>query len=291
MPLDLPPNELLEWAVLLTGAALLIGAGLYLTLCRRWAELRLPPPPGGCTIEPFDALVGLCAYYFVVPMLIHYSLFLLWPDARPQSPEEPLGPAARTVTVLANLSIDCLILLLIGIIRFKRHPAAWGLGLRGLGRRILQAIAIYVALWPGCWGMLQVSTWLYERIVGTAPEQHESIQTLLDPAAPAWIVGGTIVGAVGLAPVVEELLFRGLLFLSIERSFRASRPAIVASGLIFGLIHLPLYAAVPALAAFGIVLAYVYARTRSLTLVILIHVAFNAKTVVGVLLSPATPAN
>ncbi len=287
MPLDHPPIEQVEASVVLTGTALLLVGSLYLTRRGRWGELRLPSPPDECAVKLFDVLVALYAYFFAVPTLVYISLTLCWPAARPSTPEAPLGLPARTIAMLAGQSINCLILLFIGRLRFKRNLRVWGLTFRGLGRRIVQAIGIYVALWPVCWGILWLATQLYMLITGTEPMQHDSIQTLLDAATPGWIVACTIASAVVLAPLIEELLFRGLLLPVIEQWVRSSWLAVVISGVLFGLIHQRLYAHMPALAVFGVILGYVYVRTRSLTLVILIHMVFNAKTVVGVLLSPS----
>jgi uncharacterized protein len=76
-----------------------------------------------------------------------------------------------------------------------------------------------------------------------------------------------------LAPVIEEMLFRGLIL----RGFLARYPrwpAIVVSALLFGASHLNLYQFV--LASFsGIVLGWLYERTRSLIPCIALHAAYN----------------
>ena len=79
------------------------------------------------------------------------------------------------------------------------------------------------------------------------------------------------------APVVEELLFRGLGFSLLERFGRSA--AILAGGVAFGLWH-GLLLALPLLVAFGIGLAYMRSRTRSVYPGIVLHSAFNALQVV-----------
>ena len=75
------------------------------------------------------------------------------------------------------------------------------------------------------------------------------------------------------APVVEELLFRGLGFSLLERYGRW--PAILAIGIAFALWH-GLVLALPLLFAFGAGLAYMRSRTGSVYPGIVFHALFNA---------------
>ncbi len=85
---------------------------------------------------------------------------------------------------------------------------------------------------------------------------------------------GMLLAVVVVAPIFEEMLLRGL----IERGFlRKTTPlkAILFSGIIFGVMHLhPVHIFFASL--MGFCLGYVYYRTRSLGLVILIHFINNA---------------
>lgn len=88
--------------------------------------------------------------------------------------------------------------------------------------------------------------------------------------------------AVLLAPVSEELLYRGMLFAAISR--RTGRTVgLIASSALFGLAHLNLYSFV-LLFAVGTVLALLVIRTESLVSSIAAHVAFNSAAVGGLLL-------
>lgn len=82
-----------------------------------------------------------------------------------------------------------------------------------------------------------------------------------------------IAGAI-LAPLAEELFFRGILF----RAYLDTKGPLVAyalSSLIFSLLHLNLQAA-PALFVLGLLLAWLYRRTGSLTPAIIAHGFNNA---------------
>jgi membrane protease YdiL (CAAX protease family) len=76
-----------------------------------------------------------------------------------------------------------------------------------------------------------------------------------------------------LAPIVEELTFRGL-GVAVVRDAVGATPAILITGLAFGLAH-GLVVALPVLAAFGVILAIVRVKTESLYPAILLHAVFN----------------
>lgn len=89
----------------------------------------------------------------------------------------------------------------------------------------------------------------------------------------------TIVGA----PIVEELFFRGLWLRALERRMRAPL-AIVVSSLLFGAVHFqPLQFL--ALVIFGAIVGVMTYRADRLGPAIWAHVAFNATTVIALLLN------
>jgi len=101
---------------------------------------------------------------------------------------------------------------------------------------------------------------------------------------PAKIVLFTLLITVG-APVAEEVFFRGLVLRSIERRLGAGW-ALIGSTVLFGLTHFQ-GIQLPALLVFGGVAGVLALRTGRLGPSILLHVGFNAWTVVQLLvLSP-----
>jgi membrane protease YdiL (CAAX protease family) len=97
------------------------------------------------------------------------------------------------------------------------------------------------------------------------------------------LIYGLVGLAVFIAPVVEEVIFRGFVFNALLRYVNVGLAAVV-SGIIFGLAHFDATAFFP-LACGGIVLAFVYYRTGSLTASMLTHGGFNAVNVVLVLIT------
>lgn len=83
-----------------------------------------------------------------------------------------------------------------------------------------------------------------------------------------------------IAPVVEELFFRGLLLQAMQQRW-STIAAVVGSSVVFGATHFqPLQ--FPALAGAGAVFAVAAVRTGRLGTAIAVHAAFNATTFVAV---------
>ena len=96
-------------------------------------------------------------------------------------------------------------------------------------------------------------------------------------------------GAVVMAPIVEETLYRGLLLRALLRRVSPGA-AVLGSAFIFAAVHWlgdpNALRSLPALAALGVVLALRAMRTGSLSAPILIHAGFNLTTTLLVLLGP-----
>lgn len=95
----------------------------------------------------------------------------------------------------------------------------------------------------------------------------------------------TVVFAAVIAPIMEELLFRGALLRRMRRFGEGL--AIFASGFMFGLFHANIYQILYAF-VIGCLLAYVALRTESVLVPILLHMAVNC---IGVLLAPLAADN
>jgi membrane protease YdiL (CAAX protease family) len=98
-----------------------------------------------------------------------------------------------------------------------------------------------------------------------------------DPSRAVPFVANAVVIA-GFAPLVEELMFRGLGF-SLLRRF-GTPTAIVVTGVLFGPVHGLLYG-LPILITFGLGLAYLRARSDSVYPCILLHGFFNVVALVA----------
>jgi membrane protease YdiL (CAAX protease family) len=77
-----------------------------------------------------------------------------------------------------------------------------------------------------------------------------------------------------IAPVLEEMLFRGIILRSFLHRY-SRRDAILASAFLFGLAHLNIYQFAVGV-GLGIILGWLYERTRSLWPCILLHSSYNS---------------
>lgn len=113
-----------------------------------------------------------------------------------------------------------------------------------------------------------------------APQQ--SIASLTEGTATI-AEGVLIVLMVGIAaPIVEEMLFRGMLLSRLSRSMSPAW-AILVQAVVFASIHLldpSAIAALPGLLIVGVVLGYAAMRTGSLSLPIMLHAGVNLTAVV-----------
>jgi membrane protease YdiL (CAAX protease family) len=137
-----------------------------------------------------------------------------------------------------------------------RRPASWGRALRlALGAFVF----IYVAT-----GLLD--HWLHAgREQGLTPSHW-------DPDHAGAYAANFVVIAV-VAPVVEEITYRGVGFSLLQRF--GEWTAILGTAVIFGLSH-GLVQGLPVLTVFGIGIAWLRARTGSVFPGMLVHGAFNA---------------
>jgi uncharacterized protein len=115
---------------------------------------------------------------------------------------------------------------------------------------------------------------IYATVV-TSPDQEDIARELgLDTGPLAAVAVVAVIALV--APLSEELFFRGMLFGGLRTRLSTVTAALV-SGIVFGALHAPTgITAVPPLIAFGFVLALLYERSGSLGPPIILHVINNS---------------
>ena len=158
--------------------------------------------------------------------------------------------------------------------------------LRHALRRLRRAptFAVTAVLILGIGIGMAILSYLLEPILHPGREQGVTPDTWQPHHAAAYVVNGLVVAIV--APIVEELTFRGLGYSVLVRYGRWT--AIVLVGIAFGLAH-GLVQAFPFLAAFGAGLAYLRSRVDSVYPGMVVHGVFNALALtVAVLGKPHT---
>lgn len=137
----------------------------------------------------------------------------------------------------------------------------------GLGTMFLSAIVILATMF------------VVERITGELPGPDNPLDTFED----AWLIPFAAV-AVFMAPVCEEIAFRGLLFGGLRGPMRFRWAALI-SGALFGLVHADPIRFL-GLTLTGVLLAGLYERRRTLVAPIAAHFTVNLLAVLSVLAAP-----
>ena len=121
--------------------------------------------------------------------------------------------------------------------------------------------------------------WLID--ITHTPAEQDSVQYIRENAHKAIIIP-TALQVIIVAPIVEEIFFRGFIFSTLIH--RVSTPAAALfSGVLFGAIHFSLAQTI-VLSIFGVVQCYLYRRTGSILYPILLHFIFNTlalTTIIG----------
>ena len=133
-----------------------------------------------------------------------------------------------------------------------------------------------VVAWLGSTLAGAAAVFLLERLgIEPEPQAAERAIAMLDP----WLV---ILAVVILAPIAEEIFFRGVVFNALLRE-GGRRWAYIGSSALFAVIHVSLVALVPIL-LLGLALAWIYRRTGNLLAPIAMHATVNGISVALALL-------
>ena len=98
-------------------------------------------------------------------------------------------------------------------------------------------------------------------------DSYTANRSVIDNSLMAWIA--TVIGA----PIVEEVVFRGLMYSRLKKGMPAVVAAVIAS-IAFGAVHGTIIWAIYTF-VFGMLCIWLYERHQSLTANILFHMAFN----------------
>jgi hypothetical protein len=171
--------------------------------------------------------------------------------------------------------------------------SGFGLGIGQLLRSPRHALPAFLAVMPLVLGISAVVSVALVLTGGQIPAVgHEVLKVIVNHPDDAH-TAGLIVMAVFSAPVLEELLFRGLVqtVLINARVALARWPAIALASILFASVHLPVASvhALPALVVLSLGLGWVYERTGNLWASIGLHALFNASQVALGLMSTLLP--
>jgi membrane protease YdiL (CAAX protease family) len=212
--------------------------------------------------------VGLMAWA-AVPLTISATV----PHAR----QEPTSPG---VLALGNGAAELATLIALAAATLLLRPGGWrrlGLGLSRLPAGLLGGIL----------GILIVLPWVFWSEVATQQAwsrlhlPHEAAHQLLlalGNTSAWWLRVVIVVTAVAVAPLAEEMFFRGHIQTFLRYGLKRPWPAIVLAALAFAAVH-PWWMS-PPIFLLGLCLGYAYERTGNLWTNVTMHALFNLTSIV-----------
>jgi CAAX protease family protein len=223
-----------------------------------------PPPPSIALWVPFAVMgivfIGIGTFSAAVLGIAH----AMDPTIKFDDPPDSL-------TIVLTLIQDAA-LVLAAVLTFKivfGRVRAADLGLRRVtrwGYALKMMVALYVAFW--------IVAFALEQIFGKPPEQQ--LVTDLKAEQSFAILAGYAVLTCFVAPICEEIFFRGFVFTTFARRLGPAWGAVIAGG-IFGLIHAPNpVLGLIALGVLGVALCLLYWTTQSIIPCMALHALNNS---------------
>jgi membrane protease YdiL (CAAX protease family) len=241
---------------------------------------EVEPPLTGAVIAPAWALI-YAAGVLLLNVLLQFAsrseavlapLRVLLSSVAAGSSARFLAVAALSATITvasyALMLIPAVAVAVVAHRRGVRFSEAVGLRAFPVGRTVGLALAVVVG------GFLATAVYASAAAsLGISVQGNTADLVSGFGAGPLELI--MVFGLVGVvAPFVEEITFRGIVFPSLREAW-GTTPALLVSGAVFGVVHLQPTIALP-LALIGIALAVVFLRTRSLWSAIIAHCAYNS---------------
>ena len=164
---------------------------------------------------------------------------------------------------------------------FARRLLGLGLGVRHLRRDIVQALVILFCIMPVILVMIVTVQTLGEHFNGPDYEvgQHQELEVLTSYPQRSLKMSVAIV-AVLAAPLVEELLFRGLIQTLIRSYIGRPWLSVILTSVLFATVH-ENYTHWPALFVLSLAIGYAYEKSGSLWQPLFMHAMFNGMSVMA----------
>ena len=172
-------------------------------------------------------------------------------------------------------------------IHFARRLKGFGLNIKTIFKDFFMAILNLLAVWPLILAAVTVTIYFAKLFTDQdyQMQQHQQLEMITKyPQLPLRIM--IVFVAVVIAPLLEEMMFRGFVQTTIRSFFNirnSAWPAIAASSVFFAMMH-AYPGHWPSLFILGVCLGYSYEKSGSLLRPIFIHLFFNAISITGTLI-------
>ena len=212
------------------------------------------------------ATIGFIVLYFVLQGLCTGIIMAATQDGLATS------PVPQPMSIIFGLVASAVVQLALMWLYLRRNDRMAHLGLDSFGR-----ISLHRA--TGLAFLLVIAAMAFNFVYATyvipGVGMQEEMEKILAGIARTPVNMVAMFFAIAIAaPVVEELLFRGLLQNALTK-YLPIWGAILLSSFLFALVHLQPYA-IPGLMSLSIAFGYLYHRTGSLRTNIILHMANNA---------------
>jgi len=226
-------------------------------------------------LRPMLIIIGIGLFLWaMVPALVLISL---------RHGDLPKGykptPMEMGILSIVGGGVPLIFMLLGTVTRYRNGMEKLGLSWRHFKRAILPAVAGAIFAIPMVGWVALGEQWVLEKLQIFRPLKHELLE-VMEVAPSRWVRVLIVIGAVVVAPLFEELLFRGYLQTLLWRLTRRRWLAVILASIGFALVHqhwvtwLPIF-------TLAVVLGYMYERTGKLWVPILIHAMFNATSIIA----------
>ncbi len=175
------------------------------------------------------------------------------------------------LSMLTN-GLACFFIIYIVTARLGQPLAALGISLTNWRKNLAWGLLRYVVVLP----VIMAAGFLVEllsRNVGVTPEHQEVVLRFMEERSSSGTIAIIIFGVL-VAPVAEEILFRGFLQPVLKDILGGTR-AIFLTSLLFALVHFNLYILLQ-IFILGVLLGYLYEYTGTLVAPVSVHVLHNS---------------
>lgn len=246
---------------------------LVMAMIAGWWRQRGVPLPELVSAQPRARLSDVA---FVMSLTLLNGLsYVMAGDGMDADASKPVIVTTEQVVGSSMIQVQFAVLLLL-YLRLMRglSPVSFlGLRQRSFSDVLLWAIGGIIVI-ESLMYLVMLAWW--HGVLGTSPpeESDQVIVQTFQQSKNAGLRLAIIVAAGLVAPVVEELIYRGLIY-GFARTLIGHWPAALLSSAIFSLVHVDAVASLP-LFILALGLATAYDRSRTLWVPMLMHMLFNA---------------
>ncbi len=239
-----------------------VGTGMLAWFVSRHATTADAP------VIPGEAgAAGFAAFYRFLILMLGFSA------AAGRVSESPLGDLVASLLGSVVAFTVAMLLLRWDLRRWKQDWREIGLRTLGIGRSLKWGLCGYCAAIPLLLVSLLAALALQRTVLHGQPiEEHPIVPILLKGGLAFWL--SLLLGVV-VAPIAEEIIFRGALYSALRVRLGMWSSALV-SGAVFSAIHPTMPAGFLPILTLGVVLAVLRERTGSVCPSIVCHAANNA---------------